>query len=101
MSLPLPSFDAKRRQNRHKILNTTIPEFGWNELSDKAVIGSGNFGSVITAKHKGKTVVVKKLLEQHERNLRLFFKEANILHSLDDERIVKLYAVCQPPPVRC
>ena len=58
MSLPLPSFDAKRRQNRHKVLNTTIPEFGWNDLSDKEVIGSGSFGSVITAKHKGNTVVI-------------------------------------------
>ena len=31
-------------------------------------------------------------------NLRLFYKEANILHSLEDKRIVKLHAVCQSPP---
>ena len=40
-------------------------------------------GSVMTAKCHGKTIVVKKLLEQHERNLRLFYKEANILQLLD------------------
>ncbi|CAH3179165.1 unnamed protein product, partial [Porites lobata] len=64
---------------------------------DKDVIGSGSFGSVITAKYNGKSIVVKQLLEQHERNLRLFYKEANILHSLDDKRIVKLHTVCQSP----
>ena len=42
---------------------------------------------------------MKKLLEQHERNPRLFNKEANILHSLDDKRVVKIHAVCQSPPV--
>ena len=98
MSFPLPSFDSKRSHNRPKLLNTSIQQFNWNELSDKDVIGSGSFGSVITAKYNGKSIVVKQLLEQHERNLRLFYKEANILHSLDDKRIVKLHAVCQSPP---
>lgn len=98
MSCPLPSFDSKRSHNRPKLLNTSIQEFNWNELSDKDVIGSGSFGSVITAKYNGKSIVVKQLLEQHERNLRLFYKEANILHSLDDKRIAKLHAVCQSPP---
>jgi len=63
------------------------------------MIGSGSFGSMITAKYNGKSMVVKQLLKQHERNLRLFYKEANILYSLDDKRIVKLHAVCQSPPV--
>ena len=98
MSFPLPSFDLKRSHNRPKLFNTSIQQFNWNELSDKDVIGSGSFGSVITAKYNGKSIVVKQLLEQHERNLRLFYKEANILHSLDDKRIVKLHAVCQSPP---
>ena len=98
MSFPLPSFDSKRSHNRPKLLNKSIQQFNWNELSDKDVIGSGSFGSVITAKYNGKSIVVKQLLEQHERNLRLFNKEANILHSLDDKRIVKLHAVCQSPP---
>ena len=97
MSFPMPSFDSKRSHNRPQLLNTSIQEFNWNELSDKDVIGSGSFGSVITAKYNGKSIVVKQLLEQHERNLRLFYKEANILHSLDDKRIVKLHAVCQSP----
>ena len=94
----MPSFDSKRSHNRPQLLNTSIQEFNWNELSDKDVIGSGSFGSVITAKYYGKSIVVKQLLEQHERNLRLFYKEANILHSLDDKRIVKLHTVCQSPP---
>lgn len=98
MSFPLLSFDSKRSHNRPKLFNTSIQQFNWNELSDKDVIGSGSFGSVITAKYNGKSIVVKQLLEQHERNLRLFYKEANILHSLDDKRIVKLHAVCQSPP---
>ena len=98
MSFPLPSFDSKRSHNRPKLLNKSIQQFNWNELSDKDVIGSGSFGSVITAKDNGKSIVVKQLLEQHERNLRLFYKEANILHSLDNKRIVKLHAVCQSPP---
>ena len=83
----MPSFDSKCSHNRPQLLNTSIQEFNWNELSDKDVIGSGSFGSVITAKYNGKSIVVKQLLEQHERNLRLFYKEANILHSLDDKRI--------------
>ena len=66
----MPSFDLNLRHNRPQLLNTSIQEFNWNELSDKDVIGSGSFGSVITAKYKGKSIVVKQLLEQHERNLR-------------------------------
>ena len=62
--------------------NTSIQEFYWNELSEKDVIGSGSFGYVITAIYHGKTIV-KKLLKQHERDLRLFYKEANILQFLD------------------
>ena len=98
MSCPLPSFDLKRSHNRPKLLNISIQEFNRNELSDKDVIESGSFSSVITAKYNGKSIVIKQLFEQHERNLRLFYKEANILHSLDDKRIVKLHAVCQSPP---
>ena len=91
-------FDSRHSHNRPKLSTTSIQEFNWNELSDKDVIGSGSFGSVITTKYNGKTIVVKQLLEQHERNLRLFYREANILHSLDDKCIVKLHAVCQSPP---
>lgn len=42
--------------------NASIQEFAWNDLSDNEVIGSGSFGSVITAKYHGKSAVVKKLL---------------------------------------
>lgn len=98
MSIPLPNFDSSRRKSKVDILNTNIPLFAWNELSAQEVIGSGGFGSVITSNYKGKIVVVKKLHEQHERNLRLFQKEANILYSLDDKRIVKIDAFCHSPP---
>jgi len=54
MSFPLPSFDSKH-SHRPKLFDTSIQEFNWNELSDKDVIGSGSFGSVITAKCNGKT----------------------------------------------
>ena len=37
----------------------------------------------MNTKYYGKTIVVKKLLEQHERDLGLFYKEGNILQLLD------------------
>jgi hypothetical protein len=84
MSFPLPCFDNRPGKSKHVVIDVNLPQFAWSELSEKEVIGSGSFGSVFTANYKGKTIVVKKLLEQHERNLRLFYKEANILNSLDN-----------------
>ena len=42
-------------------------------------------------------VVVKKLLRHHEREKRLFLKEARILNSLRNEHVVALKAVCETP----
>ena len=73
LCLDLPLSVGKNNLN---VFNTSIQEIHWNELS-------GSFGFVMTAKCHDKTIVVKKLLKQHERNLRLFFKEAKILQLLD------------------
>ena len=53
---------------------------------------------MFTAKRSdGESVVVKKLLRQHERETRLFLKEARILKSLGHKNIVEMKAVCDNP----
>ena len=53
---------------------------------------------MFTAKRSdGESVVVKKLLRQHERETRLFLKEARILKSLRQKNIVEMKAVCDNP----
>ena len=97
MAKELPLFQS-RRQSTDDPYFAGLPTFSWDELSQKEMIGQGGFGSVCTAKRRsGEVVVVKKLLRNHERERRLFLKEAKILNSISNEHIVQLIAVCRNP----
>jgi predicted Ser/Thr protein kinase len=76
----MPCFNAGHGQTRSYPDLQDVPQFTWNELSEKDEIGRGSFGSVFTARYKGKVIVVKKLLEEDDRNLKLFYKEARIIN---------------------
>ena len=96
MAFKLPSFGLERTK-RSLPLND-FPQFSWSELADKEEIGRGSFGCVFTAKTSdGDSVVVKKLLRQHERERRLLLKEAQILKSLRHKNIVEMKAICENP----
>ena len=97
MAKELPLFQS-RRQSTDDPYFAGLPTFSWDELSQKEMIGQGGFGSVCTAKRRsGEVVVVKKLLRNHERERRLFLKEAKILNSISNEHVVQLIAVCRNP----
>ena len=75
-----------------------LPVFSWEELTEKEEIGRGSFGAVLTAKRpSGEVVVVKRLLREHDREKRLFLKEARLLNSISSQHIVQLKAVCATP----
>lgn len=96
MASKLPLFTKKPSPDVSKFYG--LPVFSWDELSDKEEIGRGSFGSVFTAKRRGgEVVVVKKLLREHEREKRLFLKEARILNNVSSQHIVQLKAVCATP----
>ena len=97
MAFKLPSFGLLERTKRRSSFND-FPQFSWSDLTDKEEIGRGSFGCVFTAKRSdGESVVVKKLLRQHDRETRLFLKEARILKSLRHRNIVQMKAVCENP----
>ena len=97
IAFKLPSFGSLERTKRSSAFND-FPQISWSDLADKEEIGRGSFGCVFTAKRSdGEAVVVKKLLRQHERETRLFLKEARILKSLRHTNIVEMKAVCENP----
>lgn len=100
MAFKLPSFGLLGRPTtlKRSSLFDGLPKFSWDDISDKEEIGRGTFGCVFTAKKVGgERVVVKKLLRQHDRETRLFAKEARILNSLRFKHIVNMKAVCENP----
>lgn len=97
MAFKLPSFGLLERTKKSSPF-ADFPQFSWSDVTDKEEIGRGSFGCVFTAKTSdGESVVVKKLLRQHERERRLFLKEAKILKSLRHKNIVEMKAVCENP----
>ena len=96
MAFKLPSLAALERPKNS--LFDGLANFAWSDISDKDVIGKGTFGCVFSAKWRNEDlVVVEKLIRQHERDRRLFVKEAHILNSLRHTSIVELKAVCDSP----
>ena len=86
------------RPKKTSIFEAFPTQFSWDDIANLEEIGRGSFGCVFTAKQRnGEMVVVKKLLRQHERETRLFVKEARILNSLRHKNIVELKAVCEKP----
>ena len=97
MAFKFPSF-AHFHSKKPSIFEGFPTQFSWDNIADLDEIGRGSFGCVFTAKRcDGEIVVVKKLLRQHERETRLFVKEARILNSLHHKHIVELKAVCEKP----
>ena len=97
MAFKFPSFGSLARPKKTSNFDG-FPQFSWDDITDKEEIGRGSFGCVFTAKRSnGELVVVKKLLRQHERETRLFVKEARILNSLRHKHIVEMKAVCENP----
>ena len=95
MAFKFPSF-AHFRPKKPSIFEGFPTQFSWDNIADLDEIGRGSFGCVFTAKRRdGEIVVVKELLRQHERETRLFVKEARILNSLHHKHIVELKAVCE------
>ena len=75
-----------------------LPLFAWKQLRDKEeAIGRGSYGLIFVARNNSEKVVIKKLLGEDEKEKRLFFKEANILHGIKSEHIVRFQAVCMEP----
>ena len=96
MAFKLPSLAALERPKNS--LFDGLANFAWSDISDKDVIGKGTFRCVFSAKWRNEDlVVVEKLIRQHERDRRLFVKEAHILNSLRHTSIVELKAVCDSP----
>ena len=96
----LPSFGLLGRPSAVKQSSDLdgIPRFSWDEIFDKEEIGQGRFGCVFSAKRRdGESIVVKKLIRQHDREKRLFVKKARILNSLHYKHIVETKAVCESP----
>ena len=72
MASKLPSFGLLERTKRSSAFKD-FPQFSWSDLTNKEEIGRGSFRCLFTAKRSdGESVVVKKLLRQHEREARLF-----------------------------
>ena len=70
MAFKLPSFGLLGRPTALKRISLfdNLPQFSWDDISDKEEIGRGSFGCVFTAKQRdGEPVVVKNLLRQHDR----------------------------------
>ncbi|XP_022804378.1 cell division control protein 2 homolog 1-like [Stylophora pistillata] len=100
MAFKLPSFGLLGRPSTVKQSSDLdrIPKFSWDEIIDKNEIGQSGFGCVFSAKRRGGgSIVVKKLIRQHDREKRLFMKEARILNSLHYKHIVEIKAVCECP----
>ena len=82
MAFKLPSFGLLGRPTalKRNSLFDNLPQFSWDDISDKKEIGRGSFGCVFTAKQRdGEPVVVKKLLRQHDRETRLAERGENNL----------------------
>jgi len=82
--------------------NKNIPLFNYSDIREGRKLGSGSFGTVslATVKSTNQTVVVKKMNEDDvhdQQKRRIFFKEATILHGLENENIVKFLGMCIEP----
>ncbi|XP_041975466.1 tyrosine-protein kinase Shark [Aricia agestis] len=79
---------------------STLQEFiPLHELTLGAVIGEGEFGSVVRALYAGAPVAVKTLHAQHDANRREFLAEAKLMMALRHRCIVRIIGVCLGPPL--
>ena len=90
---PLPKLSKKPPQQN----SISLPLFNWDELSEKDLIGQGGYGSVLSAKFKGETVVAKKLISETESCKKIFIKEAKFLNDSASDYVVKFLGFCWNP----
>lgn len=80
-----------------------LPQFKWEQIGNKDIIGQGGFGAVFITEFKSsprsptKTVVVKQLLKKNRDISKLFLKEARLLHEVNHKSIVRFEAMCNEP----
>jgi len=77
IAFKLPSFGLLECPKRSLAFND-FPQYSWSDPTDKEEISRGSFKCVLTTVKKcdGETVLLKKLLRQHEHETLLFVKEA-------------------------
>ena len=73
-----------------------LPQYSYQCLVDKDVIGEGGFAVVFTAKlpENGKQIVVKKLLAINNEAKKSLVKEARLLSKLQHPNVVEFKGVC-------
>ena len=73
-----------------------LPQYSYQCLKDKDVIGEGGFAVVFTAKlpENGKQIVVKKLLATNNEAKKSLVKEARLLSKLQHPDVVEFKGVC-------
>ena len=74
-----------------------MPQFQFEDLSEKKVIGRGSYGIVYKARYLSEEVVVKKMLGESTDEEDNFIKEARLLKSLNHENIVSFKGFCPSP----
>ena len=74
-----------------------MPEFKFNELANKEVIGHGSYGIVYKTSYLGKTVVVKNILGESAAEQNSFVKEARLIKSLQHKNVVAFIGFCSEP----
>ena len=99
--VPKMAFFGKLGKSQENTCETALaisdlPQYSYQCLVDKDVIGEGGFAVVFTAKlpDKGKQIVVKKLLATDNEVKKSLVKEAQLLNKLQHPNVVKFKGVC-------
>lgn len=95
------SFFGKLGKRQEDICETALaisdlPQYSYQCLVDKDVIGEGGFAVVFSAKlpENGKQIVVKKLLATNNEAKKSLVKEARLLSKLQHPNVVEFKGVC-------
>ena len=99
--VPKMAFFGKLGKSQENTCETALaisdlPQYSYQCLVDKDVIGEGGFAVVFTAKlpDNGKQIVVKKLLATDNEAKKSLFKEARLLSKLQHPNVVEFKGVC-------
>ena len=92
MASTLPSL--KRGLKRKKY---DMPQFEFDALNEKGVIGRGSYGIVYKARYLNEEVVVKKILGESTDEEDGFVKEARLIKSLKHQNMVSFKGFCASP----
>lgn len=98
MAFKLPAIPKLSRvhltsKNRDNIKSTGLPVTKADSLELMKTIGSGSFGIVRLCRKGEERLIMKELIDNDVDNQRLFLKEANMMHTLIYENIVKFHSI--------